>query len=88
MRLLGRCQHESLIGAYEKPPAMPEDYFFVSVFVLNIDSKMSVYVSVRAEILLVKHFENKLSAYFDCFACWVLLNAYFLDKFPRNLRVL
>ncbi len=33
MRLLGRGRQESLIGAYEKPPAMPEDtYFFFSVF--------------------------------------------------------
>ncbi|KDY80354.1 hypothetical protein AB06_2209 [Escherichia coli 2-474-04_S1_C1] len=28
MRLLGRGWQESLIGAYEKPPAMPEDIYF------------------------------------------------------------
>jgi|GEM_PF-2260981 len=28
MRLLGRGRQESLIGAYEKPPAMPEDTYF------------------------------------------------------------
>lgn len=27
MRLLGRGWQESLIGAYEKPPAMPEDIY-------------------------------------------------------------
>jgi hypothetical protein len=29
MRLLGRGWQESLIGAYEKPPAMPEDIYYV-----------------------------------------------------------
>ncbi|MEN4236827.1 hypothetical protein, partial [Serratia marcescens] len=29
MRLLGRSWQESLIGAYEKPPAMPEDIYFM-----------------------------------------------------------
>ena len=29
MRLLGRGRQESLIGAYEKPPAMPEDTYFL-----------------------------------------------------------
>ncbi|MDU4003491.1 hypothetical protein, partial [Pluralibacter gergoviae] len=29
MRLLGRGRQESLIGAYEKPPAMPEDTYLV-----------------------------------------------------------
>ena len=30
MRLLGRGRQESLIGAYEKPPAMPEDTYYTS----------------------------------------------------------
>ncbi len=30
MRLLGRGWYESLIGASEKPPALPEDIFFVA----------------------------------------------------------
>lgn len=29
MRLLGRSWQESLIGAYEKPPAMPEDIYYL-----------------------------------------------------------
>ena len=29
MRLLGRGWQQSLIGAYEKPPAMPEDIYFL-----------------------------------------------------------
>lgn len=30
MRLLGRGWQQSLIGAYEKPPAMPEDIYLFS----------------------------------------------------------
>ncbi|VXC65422.1 hypothetical protein YERSI8AC_120001 [Enterobacterales bacterium 8AC] len=31
MRLLGRGWQESLIGAYEKPPAMPEDIYSLGI---------------------------------------------------------
>ena len=35
MRLLGRGRQESLIGAYEKPPAMPEDTYFLRHILLR-----------------------------------------------------
>lgn len=36
MRLLGRGWQQSLIGAYEKPPAMPEDIYYAHIsFVLE-----------------------------------------------------
>ncbi|WP_122064148.1 hypothetical protein [Salmonella enterica] len=39
MRLLGRGWEESLTGASEKPPAMPEDiYYFNGLLFLNFET--------------------------------------------------
>lgn len=37
MRLLGRGWQQSLIGAYEKPPAMPEDIYFYDIVMYTDD---------------------------------------------------
>lgn len=42
MRLLGRGWQQSLIGAYEKPPAMPEDIYFARSPAAQIDLRAAL----------------------------------------------
>lgn len=42
MRLLGRGWQQSLIGAYEKPPAMPEDIFLLIFQDENTESRKEI----------------------------------------------
>ena len=42
VRLLGRGWEESLIGAFEKPPAMPEDIYFATTVTVTAGKYTSV----------------------------------------------